>query len=552
MTITVQDLTTLNPALVTQFDAELTTLVQEENPTFDLRAGVFHDLLIHVNAQLNAAIQTNINIIIQSNSLQAIQANPALSDVTVVGALLSNYNIVDNPGAEATGTVTFIINQLIGVVIPSTMVLTINGLTFNPNITYAARTSSLSIITSSDTLIYPIGTNLWAFDIQATATAIGSDGNVTRSTTVTPDVAPPNFVKAYVKSDFTGGVDADTTQTLIAKLEGGQAIKAWSNRSSILGLLRDQPNFANILNGSIIGFGDPEMDRDQHSIWPGHLGGRSDLYLQSQPFYQDVTVQKTATLLSKSGSVGLWQTSLILSDAPGFYSVDRVLLTAVDQSTPGFQVSSDVRSFDLSSPPSNTLNPPDIVTVVEAAFSRYETSTIQWYDTITNAAPLSIGATAPYNVILRVMPLIDQVQDFLNARTNRPPMCDVLVRGAIPCFTTMAFTVNYNSNLAAPDVPTIQTAVANAVNNIGFTGELPISLINQTLHNLAINLLSVTGYTLIGTILQPDLTLVIITDPQLLVIPNNPTDTITSRTTLFFLNPTDVSVTLVPVDIQPV
>lgn len=548
MAITVQDLDTLDPALVAQFDAELTTLVQEANPTFDLRAGVLHDMLIHVKAQLDAATQTNITLIRQSNSLQVVSENPELADDEVVDALLSNYNIVRSLGAKAGGPITIVLDVLIGVVIPQNMTFTINGLEFLPNTTYAARTSPAAIITASDTLIYQIGPALWAFDIQVTAVEIGSAGNVPRASTAIPETEPPHFVKAYAKNDFTGGVDPDTTTTLLAKLEAGLAIKAWSNRPSILGLIREQPDFANILFISVVGFGDPELKRDQHSIWPGHLGGRSDLYLQSQALYQHKTLLLTASLVAKVGPVGTWQTGIAIDDAPGFYTVDRVLLPDQDQTLPGFPATSDVRSIDLISPPSDELPPPDIVALDEGTYSRYQAAVIQWDDTLTDATALPIGTLKDYNVIVRVMPLVGEIQDFLNGREQRPPMCDVLVRAAVPCFTEVEFTVNYKKNTPAPSIPDIQTAVAQAVNTMGFVGELPRSLIDQVLHDLLDNLVSVVNYTLDGTIRQPDGVNVFITDTQKLIIPNNPVNQVTGRTTLFFLRPGDITVTLVAVD----
>jgi hypothetical protein len=552
MAITVQSLSELDATSVVQFDASLTAIVQEANPTFDLRNGVFHDLLIHVKAQLDAATQTNIDKIRQSNSLLAINEDPSLADDEVVDAVLSNYNLTRNLGEKATGTITIVMDMFVGTVISANNLFTISGLTFKPDTTYAARTSSLEVVTASDTLIYQIGVNLWAFDIQVTATDIGEAGNVARATLASPDTDPANFVKAYARSDFTGGVDPDTTASLLAKLEAGLAVEAWSNRPSILGLIRKQPDFADVKAVSIIGFGDPEMKRDQHAIWPGSQGGRSDVYLQSQSLYQNLTIVKTATLISVLGPVGTWQTGITIGDAPGFYQVDRVLLPDVDQTLPGFAVLSDTRSVDLISPPSDELPPPDITVFVEGVYSRYQAAVIQWQDTVTNATLLPLGTTKDYNVVVRVMPLIADIQDFLNGRSQRPTMCDVLVRGAIPCFATVAFTVNYKRNTTPPNVASIQTAVAAAVNDLGFTGKLPRSLIDQVLHDLLTNIVSATGYTLTGSIRRPDGTTVVITDPQELIIPNDPVNTVTGRITLFFLQPADVSVTLVPVAVPSV
>ena len=548
MAIEVQDLTTLDPALVQQFDAELTTLVQEANPTLELRSGVLHDLLIHIKAQLDAAIQTNIDRVRRSDSLLEVNADPTLADDEVVDALLSNYNIIRNPGVKAGGTLTIVLSKLIGTVIPNNMSIVISGLEFFPNTTYAARTSPAAIVTDADVLIYQIGVSLFAFDIQLTANLVGAAGNVARASLATLETPPSNFVKAYAKNDFIGGVNADTNATLLAKLEAGLAVKAWSNRPSIEGLLREQPAFENIEFISIIGFGDPEMKRDQHAIWPGSQGGRSDLYLQSQELYQNKTLVKTAVLVAKVGPVGTWQAGIAINDAPGFYQVDRVLLPDQDQTLPGFPATSDVRSIDLISPPSDTLPPPDIVFLVEGTYSRYQAAVVQWQDTITDATALLIGSTKDYNVVVRVMPLVGEIQDFLNGRTQRPPMCDVLVRAAVPCFTTVIFTVNYKKNTPAPSVADIRTAVSSAVNNMGFVGELPRSLIDQVLHDMLDNLVSVVNYTISGTIRRPDGVNVFITDTQKLVIPTDPVNTVTGRTTLFFLQPTDVTVILVAVD----
>lgn len=550
MPIQVEDLTTLDPTLVAQADAELTTLLQEYNPDIELRAGVFHDQLLHLKGILDAATQTNINRVRQSNSLQVVTEDPTLADTEIVDALLSNYNIVRNPGTQATGSVTIVISQLLATVIPAGSVYTINGLEFAPIETFAGRTSPSSVLTPNDILIIQTGPSEYAFSVPMTALVIGAASNVLRASQATPDTEPAMFVKAFAKSDFTGGTDADTNEQLISRLASGMAIEAWANRPSIEGLLRKQETFANIKNLSIVGFGDAEMLRDQHSIWPGSLGGRTDIYLRSQELYEHQVLVKTATLVAKVGPLGTWQVGIGLDDAPGFYLVDRVLLPSVDQSGAGFAVTSDVRSLDLISP---TLPPPDLVDLTEGVYSRYQAAVVQFDDTVTDATALPLLSTQDYNLVMRVMPLVGEAQDFLNERTQRPPAGDALVKAPVPCFTVVSFTVNYDASTATPSTTAIQNAVASAVNNMGFTGTMASSLISQTLHDLLTNLVSVTSISMSGTIRRPDATNVAVgPSSQQLLVPSDPANLVTGRTVAFFLRPNDVTATLNAVDVPDV
>lgn len=545
MGVTVQDLATLDPALVAQYDTELTTLLNELNPTLDLSAGVLHDLLLHLKAILDAATEQNITLVREANSLAAIAVDPTLADSTVVDNCLSNFNVVRNPGTTAGGPIAIVLSSLTAVVIPNGALFTIGGLEFITTTAYAARTSSDSVTTSNDVLISAVGNGTYVFTVPVEAVAIGSLGNVTRGTEVTPDQPPPDFSSAYVKADFVGGTDPDTNTTLMTKLAQGLAIKSWSNRPSDMSLITKQPDFENILNSSIIGFGDSEMLRDQHSIWPGSTGGRNDVYLRSQEMYQNQVITKTATLVSKLGQVGTWQFGVALNDAPGFYVVDRILLTTQSQTATGFQPSSDVRGLDLSTDP---LPPPDIVETIEGVYSRYQTAVIQFNDTITDVTSTVLGTTQDYNVVLRVMPLVAEVQDFINVRENRPPTSDVLIKAPMPCFTAVTLTVNYKNGTTAPTIAAVQNSVADAVNAMSFSGTLATSYIAQALQTTVPNLVSLTDVSLDGDIRAPDGTTASITGTESIEIPDDFPNMVSGRTTAFFLDPADVDVTLVAVD----
>jgi hypothetical protein len=544
MSVDVKDLGTLDAGKVAQFDASLTALIQEYNPTIDVKSGTFHDLVLHLKAILDAADQTNIDLVVQSSSLQAVKANPLLADPTILTTLLSNYNITASAGTKASGNVTVVLSALVGTTITAGSTFTINNISFVSPVTYVGRTSSALVVGTNDVLISQVTSTTYAFTIKLNAVNVGLAGNATQNSVVTPTTPPAYFTNAYVTTDFTGGTDADTNQTLLNKLESGLGIGAWSNRVTVGSLITKQTAFANVVNMSIIGFGDPEMLRDQHAIWPGSLGGRCDLYLRSQPLYATKLLSKTATLISKNGAVGTWQFGIGRDDAPGFYKVSKILLPALDQTGSGFQPTVDARSLDLT----GVSGVPDLVSTLvnEGIYSRYQASTINFIDTLTDATGLTINSsTNVYNVYVLAMPLIADLQTFLLTRDVAPPMCDVLVKAPIPCFISLSLTVNYKTGTTPPVTSAIQAALATAVNGLEFPGSLAASFINQTLHDLLTNLVSITGLTMTGVIRKPDGTSTTITDSSLLTIPNDYPNMTSGRTVALLLNPTDITISLV-------
>jgi hypothetical protein len=542
MGVSVTDLTTLDQTVVDQFDAQLVSMIQGYDPTVEVRDGVLHDLLVRLHAVLDAATQTNIDRIRQANSLKAINANPALADNDIVDACLSNYNLTRNPGVKATGRVTVTLDAQVGVVVPSSTTFTFGGRVCRPVRSYAARTSASSILTDQDVLLTPVGAN-YAFDIEVQDTAVGTAGNIARGTLAVVDPQPAHFVKANAKDDFAGGVDAETTQSLLTKLAAGMAVEAWSGRTTIESLLRKQAAFQNVRALSVIGFGDVEMLRDQHQIWPGSTGGRVDLYLRSQALYQTKSLDVEATLISKVGGLGTWQFGLDLDAAPGFYEVAKVLLPTIDPAATGFAITSDVRSLDLVSPPSDTVPPPDLVTAVEGVYSRFQAAVLQFADNATDATSLAIGATKSYVAVTRVMPLVAEVQTFLDNPDRRPPASDVLVKAPIPCFVGVTATIEYDAAGATPDETTVQQAVADSINSLGFTGRLSRSLVEQAIRAVVPNLLAVTAFGLTGRLRKPNGTTTSLSDNQQLVIATDAPSMVSARSVNFYSEAGDVDLT---------
>lgn len=540
MSITVQSYLDLDSAEVEAFRNSITALVQEYNPNADLKRGPVQDLFITPKAAMDAGTQENIDLIRRSNSLQEIAKDPSLADTDVVDRLLSNYGMTRKAAAKATGNVVIVLSQLVPVIIARSVTFTIDGQVFVPTQNYAGRTSSIAVTGAGDRLISAFGSNFY-FVITVTAQTAGSAGNVKTGASATLSAAPVGFSKAYVQSDFTGGIDAETNEQLLARQRSGLASKTWSNRASIEAMIREQ--FPALVSLSIIGFGDSEMLRDQHQLWPGSLGGRSDIYVRPSLRWQTASMTKTATLISIDGTLGTWQIGVERDDAPGFYQIDKVLLPSQDLSAGGFSLDYDERAVDLSVDDSHSYIP-DIATVAEGTYTAFQTATVRFVDTSSDATGKTLGETADYVVVFRFLQDVGDIQTWLGNRDRRPPLGDVLVKAAIPCFTVVGFSVSVRSGTTV-DTAAVRAAVAAAVNNLGFSGQLAASTISQAVYSaIGSGVNSVGGFSLTGRIRRLDGSIASLSDPAVITIPDDPANGVTSRTVVFFLEPTDVLVTV--------
>ena len=540
MTLTVDDLSALPADKVEQAESYLKALLQELNPTLELRRGVVGDLLLHLAGITATANNENIDRVRRSSSLQAIEEDPTLAEDDVVDRVLSNYRITRQPGEPATGTVRMVISQLVPVTIAQGAVFSANGMEFTADAAFAARTTSAAVLSPNDRLLTAVGDGTYQFTFEVTATTNGLAGRLKRNTRLVPRIAPPNFVTSYASGDFGGGADEETNAQLIARLQEGISPQAWSNRANILTLLRGQESLATIRQISAIGFGDAEMLRDQHTILPISLGGRVDLYLFSRELPQAVAVTVTATLVDETADGGIWQFSLDRDDAPGFYEVTRISLptSTLDQS---YEVRDDIRSFDLTG--DGFL--PDILSAEEAVYSRYQTGTIRFLDTDTLTTELTVGtSTQEYQVLVAALPLIAEAQEFLNDREVRCPAGDVLVKAAVPCFLSLSFNVHRQGSAPAPDETAIANALADYVNQQGFAGRLYASALADVVQELLPTGCHTGAIDMFGRVRRPNGSLLYLRSTELLVVGAEDGTMVSDRTVVFFLDPEDVAISV--------
>jgi len=553
MALEVQNLSELDDDDVAQAFAISAQLVQERFPAVDMKRGVVSDLVVELDGILGAAQGENADRVRQSQSIILIEANSAITDDDLVDNVASNYRITRRAASYAAGEVVIVLNQQLAVSVAKGQVFTVGDRAYTSDDTYAARLTAAQVTSSTDRLLTQVGTNRWAFTINVTASVAGSASLLQKDDALTPALPVSAFVSAYAAADFTGGLDAQTSAEIIALLESGMSTKAYSNRSMIKNMVRNADTsvysmvtaaFDDILAMSIIGFGDVEMTRDQHWLFPVSGGGRSDMYLRSQRQPASTKLTKTATLVSITVDGGIWQAAIVRDDAPGFYDITNIRPAGSAADGTNYAVTSDTRGVDLTEA-DGVPYIPDVETALEAVYSRYQTAVIQFLDTDTATAGLVVGVTTQdYDITVRSDPLVKPVQEFLGLRDVRNPVGDNLVKGAIPCFVSLSVTLERKDASATVNETTLADALADYVNTTGFPGKLYASSLAAVLEPLLPASVSTDSIIMLGQLRKPDGTLAVLTSSDTLTIPDDAANFTSSRTVIFILDMDDVAITI--------
>lgn len=565
MALEISSLKQLNPEKVQSMIATLSQLMAERHPEVELTRGVFHDLVLYFDGLLNAAIQENIDRIRQSQSLLRITENPELADADVVDQVLSNFNLTRDNGSPAVGYVTLIFNSDIRTEITTDAIFNVNdgNITFTPteNFTVLPTDPLLKITAPNQRKMVAVGDGTFAATITVSARQIGAAGNIRRRTQLTPRGSVSNVVDLYASADFIEGRDPATNKDYLARLITGLAAKTIGSRQSYVAAIMARPVFANTLHLSVLGCGDAEQQRDQHSLFPISGGGKVDIYAQTNAYAQErehlleatyigayAPQQNTSGPCNEAELVGgtptgtIWQVTINRELAPGFYEVISVVNPAAATPTK-YSVLSDIRNVDFS----DFDFVPDILYLPESAYTRYQTATIRFVDTDTPPSPaLQPNQTRrQYIVTTTGLPLIAELQDYMAARETRARASDVLVKAPVPCFTKIAFEIRKNAADPTPDIGAIQQAVSKAVASVGFSGQLHASLISNAAHQYLTKQQALGGIDMFGRIRRPDGTTTYVRDNTILQLPNDVARLVTGRTTAFLTSPQDVSVSVV-------
>lgn len=526
--------------------AELLQLLQEAFPDVDFRGGVVSDVVLELAAVLATHSRAELDLTRRAGSLLEITRDPVLADDLLVDRVLSNYRVTRLPGAPARGNVVIVLNQQAPASVGSNTLFVGNGQEFRTEFAYTARLSQDAISSETDRLLLPLGDGTYGFTIPVVAVTTGVAGMLKRGTTLSAVVPFQHFVKAYAAADFTDGFDAETNADLIDKLESGMAIRAWSNRVSADALLRNQTAFERILQTSIIGYGDVEMQRDQRSLFPISTGGRSDIYVRTQELPQSLSLTKEGTLIEKTSQGGIWQVEVSREDAPAMYDVIWVGKADGGEASEGYEVVEDIRGRDMPEPDATDEYLPDVANALEATYSAYQTAVIRFLDTDTPTAELTeYESKLDYTLVVRAMPKIADAQEFFNRRDVRPPQCDVLVRAPVPCFLGLTFNITKRATAPSPDVDSIRQDLARTVNRLGFPGQLAASQLADVVYDALGEGMTIGNIDMHGRLRLPDGDFIRLRGHEALTVPQRAALFTSGRTVAFMLDPADVHIAVV-------
>tara|TARA_R110000751_G_scaffold116345_3_gene215914 strand:+ start:4618 stop:6285 length:1668 start_codon:yes stop_codon:yes gene_type:complete len=536
----ITDLTQLDSTDVNAMLDRLATQLQELNPDLDLRRGVFKDTLAYYHAILETAIRTNLERYQSARSLQQIEADPTLADDNVVSEVLSNWGVTRKEGTFATGPVTIELSANQSVIIPSGLLFESNGLSFQSTATFTARTEAAQVSNSNDRLLVKLNNGNYAFTVEVQAAEVGSSYKLNAGDLIIPGRAVSSYVTSYATSSFSAGQDTETNAELINELQLGIAAKTLSNRVNMQAWLREYTAYASVTNQAIVGYGDAEMLRDQHTIFPVSYGGRMDWYIRGQQPLQRSAQTISAVLvgIGAGTNTSTWQFSLGKDVFPGFYEIEFIRREADTGLNSGFEIALDSRGNDLTG--SGFL--PDIATVAEGAYSAFQTTTIRFVDTATPTSGLTVGDTATYVYDITGVPHVSGIQSLVSSRDHRSYAADALVKAPVPCFVQVSFTINKAAGDAEPDISGIKSAVIAVINETGFIGRLDGSRIIDVVHNFIQDDVSVTDLDLFGRIRNPDGSVQYVRDADSLIVPEQPEKMVTANTVQFYSEVSNISI----------
>lgn len=529
---------------------ELTQRFAEAFPFLEERRGVIRDLVLKLAAILGEGLRTSARTAIQSvqSLLLAAESSETISD-TVLELLLANFRLTRQEAAQASGSVLLVFDRLAPMVIPNSLEFSAGEVVLRPKDSFSLRTFAEHVVEETDRLLFPYGTGLYAAIIDCVATEPGQIGNLRAGTNLTVRGLVPHLVRALIHQDFSGGLSGDSLQDLMDKLRLGLSGRHTGSRSSLEALLRLESQIP-VSAVSVIGYSDPEQRR-YHSVFPLAFGGRVDIYVRTALFPHRASIPVTAVYLGTQAGFTRWRLTITPALAAehgieGFYGVEKVVRELADLNLPessGYNLSSLTPGFHV---PYLDYSP-DLASGEEASFSAFQSLTVEFLDTDTSSEGLTPdSSTATYYVRVLFLPYIGALQKLLIRPEFRPYGSDVVVRAAVPCFVTVRFSVA--SPTAEVDVDAIRTVLAEFVNTSGFIG----SITSHELTAIASRFLGpgqkIFGTELIGKIIAPpafQVAPIYLRSSDRLTIPERPDIFVSPRTTVFFLDPENISISVV-------
>lgn len=515
----------------TGFDtAELVVLEHLRNsyPDLDLRRGtVLREHLVRPAAQLQALNDARAAEKTAAVTLTDLM-NTTNPDTAVINALLSNFNLTYNNGTAATGYLKLYFSTPDSVVIPAnTRFTTADGLGFTVAAAYLVSETGgdAALLSSGDGRYYTI--------VAAVSEGVGARYNISRSTGLIGDETLTGFVSAFASTSFSGGSDAESVATAIARIKPALAHRSLSNHVSTLGLLRDK--FGDVIRDvSLQGFAAPAQWRNRANLLGIGIGGYVDAYIRTFTAAPVVVLAKTGTRQED----GTYRIELSEREAPGFYMVrsitdDDGTENVIDNPAVSYKYSEQraAAATTLHSVPSAKL----------AEYSVFQTAVI------SVAGVSSTNATRLFKLELYCAPYLADIQSYVDSTLVKDEGVDFLVKSPLMCLVSLKL-VGERSPDSTVTSSQLATIVASYINSLGFTRTLFLSELVHLICSSGIASVSMRpgDISIEGRIRGAGDIWYLLTGDTLLDLANidGSTDLVTDRTTVFVCDPYDIQITV--------
>ena len=435
---------------VTDAHTLIAQMLEEKCPELNARRGVVGDLVVELHAIMQGSSMQAIEDYRRSFSAEVLATEPETALPGAVDALVGNFGVTRRILTKPRGNITVILKKPAG--------------SFSKNVTFMAKDQRFYV--DQTIVVRPPGAQMrsrhdvasveldggYAVQVPVIAEHMTEQAMLHRFDKLTPEVRPPGFELAYVTDDFIGGAAPQTNAELVRQMRAGIAAPGFSGPENVKALILGSG--VSVVDVAVLGAADAEMVRDQREDGISR-GGKIDIYLKSRTFPACVGLCKSATLVSKTSTMAVWQVTLERDDAPGFYTVRDIRPTGTDPREPGCQLTEDTRECDTSA----CDYAPDMLGD-DFRYSRYQRTTLRFEEEIDTFG-LVVGDTKEFEVSVLYMPGIATVQDYLNGPDARQPGLDVLVRAATPAWMMIDITCKRSNPVSIEEVVTVAEAYIN-------------------------------------------------------------------------------------------
>jgi len=488
---------TLSDITQNDFDSAAQTVesgIKAYNRKLDTRDGtVLKDLLVDPEAAIESVTSAQIEEARKSTSLKRLkEAQDAGGEVDQddVNAILSNFNITPSSGKRSQGTIKIVVSDgTVAYSVPEgAKFKTVDGIEFTVDHQVIASSSSIQNMGVKKNAELYQGTAGWFFLAAATAVESGSAGNIQQGTSLTPESQVSSFVMSEAYSDFRGGSDVQSLESIIKSIPTGLSIRGFVNKTATEGMLRaefdggDNP----IVAVSAVGYGNAAQRRDRHNVFGVGVGGRVDIYVRNFTNAYTSTKIMKGTLKIADGTAAGYSIDVAPGVFPGacwIKSVSDPFTKGSDEDVLSSLAFDAIRTADIS----GTWHDfdPDVASV-EAFNTIWQGFRIDLHDVppdIPEENPDSWSETRDFKVTAYCIPDALELQAFVDRDDVRSISTDVVVRCPVVCSVSVNAIVNYDPKNPI-DEDLAKTMIRTYINGLGFVGRLTRSEIVQILKNL--------------------------------------------------------------------